>query len=839
MRKLFLLLFLLSAFRLSAQEEWYLDKPIADFAFTGLDTVSENELRPIVRPYIGEAFSLDLFWEIQEKMYALDYFESIESNALPGDEQKQSVIIEFRVVEKPTVSEIVLRGNRRIGRGEILDKILIKDGDMISRASVNIDADAVVDLYLEKGYLDARATGSIEPAEENTVKVIFEIIEGFQTTIREINFSGNDFASDSTLRRVMETKTQAIFSSGIFQESKFEEDIGRIQDYYGENGFIDARVEKVDRKIEKDEKEGRNYLILTIFIDEGKQYTYGGMGFEGNYIFSDKILGDLVRQEPGKILNKARLEADFQRVADHYYENGYIFNVINREEKRDENKKEITYTIKIIENDRAHIENIIIKGNEKTKDFVILREMPFEEGDIFSKKKVIQGLRNLYNLQYFGAIAPETPEGSAPGLMDLVINVEEGSTATINFGIMFSGGDYPVSGMLKWAENNFLGRGLTFGADLEISPLRQMVSVRFEEPWMFGERWMGGINLSLEHAIVPNVYSDMRWPYFTGDEDNAVPDPYTGRYVDPDTGDPSTPAAGGITDFEYDLRHGENLAELYAMDYELWKISAGLSTGYRFWTPAGWLGVRSGINTALEFVTYDPEVDRPFDKELRENLGLWSVVNKLGITLFWDNRDYFLNPTNGFYVAQGFTFAGGFLFGMRDYIRTDSTLEGFLTLLDLPVTDNWSFKMVLAAHSSISFILPQFGGIERTVPTDLLYIDGMNVARGWPLQKEKRALWDNRIELRIPLAEQILWWAFFLDGAAAWNEISNMELMTIDDFYFSLGGGIRFTIPQFPIRLYFAKRFQFRDGVPYWVEGDLPIFGVTLNFVISLGGDTF
>ena len=95
------LILILCALPLSAQEDWYIDKPIADFNFVGLDTVTENELLPLVRPYIGTEFSLEIFWEIQESLYALDYFESIEANAEPGDDALESVIVVFTVKEKP------------------------------------------------------------------------------------------------------------------------------------------------------------------------------------------------------------------------------------------------------------------------------------------------------------------------------------------------------------------------------------------------------------------------------------------------------------------------------------------------------------------------------------------------------------------------------------------------------------------------------------------------------------------------------------------------------------------------------------------------------------------
>jgi outer membrane protein insertion porin family len=439
--------------------------------------------------------------------------------------------------------------------------------------------------------------------------------------------------------------------------------------------------------------------------------------------------------------------------------------------------------------------------------------------------------------------------GSAEGLMDLVVNVEEGSTANINFGVMFAGGDYPVSGMLRWEEINFMGKGQTLSVNAELSTQRQLIALSFEEPWLLDQRWLGGVSLSFEHAVVPNVLQDTAiGGLFYGDEDNAVPDPFFGYLVDPDTGLPSTDD-DAITDYEYFLRSGGSIPDQYLMEYVLWKFALGFNTGYRFRTPVGWLGIRSGISTALEQVTYDSVMFRPFDPDLREGEGKWKNVNTLGIELYWDNRDFFLNPSKGFYISQGVTFAVGFPLGSREYIRTDSIVEGFLTLVDIPAFENWNFKLVAAAHTSWSFILPQPWRSEPlTIVNDELYIDGWTVARGWPLERELKAVWDNRFEIRMPIAEQLLWGVLFFDAALGTKEISDLRDLArddpqwlFDDFYFSVGGGIRFTIPQFPIRLYFAKRFQFdkTTGKLEWLDGDLPFFGTTVEFVISLAGETF
>ncbi len=859
------LMFIFLLFGVYAQSEWYLNKPIKDFKFKGLETVAESELRPIVRPYIGKKFTLDLFWEIQEKLYALDYFDSIESNALPGDADKKSVIVEFIVKEHPTVSSIEIEGAHRIGTTEILDKIVLKRGDMITDAKLKSDREVVRTLYLEKGFTDVKVdTSVVKNKNANTAKVIFKIVEGEQTTIKEIKFVGNHYASASTLRGIMKTKAQSLFNSGVYQENKLKTDIKAIEDYYANHGYIDAKVEKVDKRIVENKKEGRRYMYLTLYIKEGEQYRYGGMKFEGNKIFSTKKLESLVRQKPGAILSKKRLNADFQRISDLYYENGYIFNTIKLEEKRNEKTKTITYTVKIVERERAHIESITFKGNKKTKDFVLYRELPFEVGDIFNKKKIIEGLRNLYNLQYFSSVSPDTTQGSAEGLMDIVINLEETSTADINMGITFSGADFPVSGVVRWSERNFRGMGETIGASLEASPVKQSLSFNFVEPWMFGVRWMGGINFALTHAEMSGIPQDILPPVFSVADYNAgiaVPDPYDGHYVFTkqtvyngttyNAGDPfpGIPTAEEIsqyslkTDYQYAVQTGEKIPSQYEMSYNSYDISLGLNTGYKFHSFLGWLGTGLGLSTRFRTLSYDSDKYRPYDPKIRSNLDRWSVINKLTMDFYWDRRDFILNPTTGFFLDQKFTYTGGILGGDRQYIKTTSRVDGFLTFFSLPVFEEWNFKLVGAAHSAISFIVPQLDGRLITDFTDLLYIDGMNVARGWstgttPLSYG-RVLWDNRVELRVPIAERILWGVLFCDGAGLWATPEDFTHMSIEDMLFSFGAGIRFTIPQFPIRLYLAKGFQIKNNGIVWKDGGLNLGGLTLDFVISLGGDNF
>ena len=826
---LFAVVGLLAVTPLCAQDQaadWYLDKPIVDVRFVGLRHVAEADLRAIFQPYLEQPFTLDLFWELQGKLYATDLFASLESNAVAPDGDRSAVIIEFVAQERPLVGAIAVTGNRNVRRSDILEAMSLAPGDVFDPITLDADRAAVLALYVEEGYPDAAVNMTATPDEEaGEVDLTVEVTEGYTVSVERIEFEGNEFASDSTLRGRMLTKQRSLFESGTFRESALQEDRAIIAAYYASNGYVDAKVERIERELRLEEDQGRRSLVLTVYVDEGEQYTYGGMFFEGNQVFSTEELTRLVRHRADQVVNRDVVEADFIRVQDHYFDNGYIFNLIELREERDEPARRIVFRVMIQETDRAHIENIILSGNDKTRDHVVLRELPFEVGDVFNKTQIVQGLRNLYNTQYFSSVTPETPPGSAAGLMDVVITVEEQSTADINFGLTISGSDFPLAATVRWNERNLGGGGQTVGVALELSSIRQSLTFEFVEPWLLGERWSGGVDLGIGRAVVRNVLQDILPPIFS-DPTNAAPDPYPSKQ-EWDEGDRA-------------------VADQYIMEYEEWDISLGLTSGYRIPTLWGFVRFSGGLASSLRFLTYDTAIYRPFDKAIRDERENWVLVNRLDAGVAWDTRDFFLNPSEGFLLSQGASFTGGLLHGARHFIRLTSRADGFLTLIEEPVFINWDLQVVLAAHSGFSVILPQFwlpveddDGLVLDSATDLLLIDGVRVARGWDPIRGGRARWDNSVELRVPIDPRILWVVTYLDAAVLWPELEDIAETGAEDFRFSLGLGFRFSIPQFPLRLYFANTFRIVDDaqVP---EDKLEIFRLDeWRFVISLGGDVF
>jgi outer membrane protein insertion porin family len=814
-----------------AQEpgEWYQGKPIRRIVFDGLKHISAAELEGVTESYIGRAFTDDLFWEIQGQLYALEYFELISPSAVPADGSGNEVILRFTVTERPIVSRIIFSGNAHLRRNELLNVVSLKVNEVVNQVKLRVDELAIINKYLEKGFPDIAVRSETQPGKDaSSMTVTFFIEEGEKIAIEQIVFEGNSIFSNRTLRGQLSLKAKNIVNDGAFQEAKLIVDQNAITQYYHDRGYIDAAVTDVIRDVQKDEK-GNNNMSITFRIVEGRIYNFSGVEFEGNKIFTTEQLSALVYSKVGDVVNAQKVEADLQRVADRYYEDGYIFNTINRDERRDPEKGTITYRITIVERGRAHIENILVKGNKKTKTEVILREIPLEPGDVFSKTKVMDGLRNLYNLQFFSAVAPDTPPGSEDSLMDLVFIVEEQPTTDIQFGLNFSGTSdpeqWPVSLVVKWNDRNFLGYGNMFGAEGTFSAYTQSGSLEYTQRRIFGLPLSGSFDFTAQHTTRHAAMNNMA-PYFNGDEDAAYPD--------------------GFSSYDEYYNAAKIPPDAFLMSYDQWKLSVGASTGYRFSTLLGNLLVSGGVRSGIIRNNYDEHLYRPFDPTIRERNNLWTPANSIWTAISLDQRDLSYDPSKGYYGIQRVGYYGILPIEQEHYIRTDTKAEFFLTLINKPVTDKWSFKAVFGVHSGLSLIFPQpFQDKPQIEVANQLSVDGMFTGRGWTSEYYNKglALWENWAEIRIPLVPGILAWDFFFDAAAAKpTPQSFFSDLAMEDMRFSFGGGLRFSIPQFPLRLSFAKRFKVVDGVVEWQKGailsnDNPASGV--DVVVSFALSTY
>ncbi|MCL2719984.1 MAG: outer membrane protein assembly factor BamA [Treponema sp.] len=799
--RVFVFLFLITSILCFSQDfqddEWYQGKPIRDIIFTGLRNVTQAELEPLMNQYKGRNFNDDIFWEIQGRLYALEFFDRIEPSTVRANAAGSEVIIRFNVVERPSIDRIIFSGNSGLTRRELNDVIISRINGILNQSRVRLDIEAITNKYIEKGYPNVSVTATESQSGESSVTLIFTIVEREQISISRIEFQGNSRFSNNTLRGQLSLKQRGIINDGAFQESKLLADRESITKYYHDRGFIDARVVDVTRTFETDSK--RTNMILTFMISEGTEFKFGGVSFEGNIIFSTDQLSRLVSSRVGDIVNMTRLEMDLQRVADLYFENGYIYNSFIRTPDRNNQTNVLSFQITIIERSRAYIENIIITGNSKTKDEVILREIPMEPGDVFSRTKILDAMRNLYNLQFFSVVIPDSLQGSAENLMDLVFTFEEQPTTDVQFGFSFTGNtdpeSFPISGLLKWNDRNLAGSGNQLGIDINSSIIdTTAISVNYLHRWVFGLPLSLGVDFTTSFSKRFATMNNSA-PWFNGDERYAFPD--------------------GFSSYQEYIENRKIPTRDYLMMYEQIYLSLGLTSGYRWSTSNGIFGLNGGMRFGITRNSYDDELYRPFDPVLRERNNQWTPKNSVWAAVSLDDRDIFYDPSTGYYLYNRNSFMGVLPSEREHYIRSDTKAQYYLTLFDKPVTENWNFKSVLAFHVGLSAIIGQPGRSLKIEDANKLAVDGMFIGRGWNSEFANKGLLllDTWVEMRFPLIKGILAFDLFFEGAGVDTEEGDyFSTFSIENMRFGFGGGFRFAIPQFPIRISVVKRFKVIDG---------------------------
>ena len=233
---------------------------------------------------------------------------------------------------------------------------------------------------------------------------------------------------------------------------------------------------------------------------------------------------------------------------------------------------------------------------------------------------------------------------------------------------------------------------------------------------------------------------------------------------------------------------------------------------------------------------YDASIYTPVDSLIADNLKHWGMQNSIWVALSIDDRDLNYDPSQGWFAKQQFSWTG-LIPGLEKQFFFSSETKGelYVTLLDLPVFETWNLKFTLAGLTSLSFIEPTPN--SKLSDSNKLYIDGMFTGRGWSsLYNTHRglALWNNSIELRMPIAPAIFSLDFFFDAAVIKDSPQSFFTnLNMSDVYFSFGPGFRFSLPQFPLRMMLANTFQILDGKVAWQNGRGPEWQFVLSFNIT------
>ena len=864
-----------------SQADRYLGKKITLIDFKGNEHVSSPELFSSIEMRPGDKLTNFNLNQALKDIYKNKYIAEVRMEAR---NYKGGVAVTIHIKERPVITKVTMKGVDEINEAELLGVIPLKANTIFNEQSL-VQAIRLMRIqYTVKGFYNVSIRYNIirDPKKKNGVNVVFVIDEGEEIKVGKINVIGNKEIDSEDLRKIMKLEEDGFFTEGNYDEKKFKEDQQGIVLYMKTLGYLDAELLDLKKEIRwknKTEKIDR-VLVITYKVKEGKKYYFNGYHLEWDKaglntetnkpLVSEKKLRNLFEFgefDVGSPLDYGKYMRDRGTISFQYSEKGYIFNrviperttisltpeEINKLEKsptqKEFKKKGLDYynikalrkvyekspekrgksfvhvKLLIAEGQRGYIENIIIKGNEKTKDKVIRREILVKPGELFNAQLVQRSREKIYNLGFFSAVNLDTRPGSSEGKLNLIIDVEEQLTGQLSLG----GGYGSLTGFsifTELSEANVKGSGQTIRGKFQFGLQEVGLDLSWTEPWMFDTPW----SLTLR-----GFYNQSR------------------RFA------PSLELAGG----------------------------SGFESYYYFeqFGPEVQVGHKLGIDW-VHYHRISPifsQVKNPStlvidEIYLLENRGM-QVSNTLTNGIVYDSRDNKFNATTGFFWHAKAAVTGGVLGGQDHYNRYSSLLEfywwpfdyTFFNLIRKGILRRW--RAVFQHRMSITYTQqtgPVYGSQDvyenpYVENFDKLYIGGYESLRGWLLYDSLLPqAWNNggshRIlystELRLPLEPSTAWLVLFFDAGALFNELSQYyidsstpnsykeELQATEwkssnvfsgSYYrYSWGIGLRVHLAVMPIRLFMGQRLLWDDSsnsfkAPPQKEGFQFVFGIGDN----------
>lgn len=392
------------------------------------------------------------------------------------------------------VSSVLFEGNRGFSDAELLAMVDVAERGTVSQAGLAADAESIRLAYVSKGYTNVSVSVRQEVTESGRIRVTFVIDEKERAGIAAINFTGNNSINAGTLKGVIRTRETHLlswlFRDDAYTEDKLALDRELIRIYYANRGFPDAVVTSAVAEYDP----GRNGYFINFTISEGERYEFGAIGVETSIpgLNTDALTG-AIRTREGSRYSLADLEKTQSDMAFEATSQGFAFADVRPRLVRDTATNTFRVTYLVDEGPRVYVERINITGNNKTRDFVIRRELGFAEGDPFNRSLVQRGKTAVEGLGFFDRVDVGMEAGSAPDKVVINVAVVEGSTGDYGATAGYSSQD-GILGEVSITERNFLGRGQYVRAALGASGNGTSFDFSFTEPRFMGLKVSSGFD---------------------------------------------------------------------------------------------------------------------------------------------------------------------------------------------------------------------------------------------------------------------------------------------------------------------------------------------------------
>jgi len=753
--------------------------------------ITKGDILSYLHQRSGQAFAPETLTQDVRELWNSGFFDDIEVDLERTD---SGVTLRFLVRERPNVAAVEFEGNQEIDNDDLSEALEVKADTVLSQPAVRRAVQKIRDMYAEKGFFLAEVTSEIIPQKNNEVTVRFKIEEHGQVSVRRITFIGNEHISDEELREVMFTGQSGFFafgSGGPFRQDAFERDIAVISALYYDRGFLSVTINTPRIMLTPD----RNGIEVSITIDEGPRYRIrqlrvyerGPDGNEVEPIGGRRNLRMMVRTKSGDYFNRAELLEDLQAIRTLYRDHGYAKVEASPQTRLDPERREVDIEVPVVRGPLVYFERIEVRGNSKTRDKVVRRELEVAEGDLFNETKLEESRKRITALGFFERVDISQEDGSAPDKMVVYIEVSERPTGTFQVGAGFSSIENFIA-TAQVQQANLFGNGQSLSLQAQISGLRQLINLRFFEPYFLDSKF----NASVDLYDQLRIFNDF-----------------------------SQSSTGGALTFGYPLVEPELTASL-TYTAELDEVSTE--------TQSTFLGTSSAVSV--------------FTRLPLANLFNDGLTSSLRPALTYDTRDNRLFPTSGLYLRGSTEFASELLGSETEFLR-----HRFVGLIYYPLGAGFVIKLNSEAGHVTS---PSSEGVPifaRFFLGGILDVRGFRFRSIGPrvnlttaLDPNSRPITDfasiggnlmyfQNLELEFPIIEKVgIRGVLFTDAGNAWNLEGNycknggaaipFEAISpcfdgIEDLALlrtSWGFGIRWFSPLGPLR--FEWGFPFKP-LPY------------------------
>src|SRR5713101_4308816 len=392
------------------------------------------------------------------------------------------------VVENPVINRIAFEGNKTVKDEQLAAEVQSKARGTFSRAVVQNDVQRIIEIYQHNGRYDVRVEPKVIDLPNGRVDLVFEVNEGVKTGVESIVFVGNKAYSDYRLRDVIKTGVtnwlSFLKSNDVYDADRIEVDRDLLRRFYLRNGFADVRIVSAVGEYEPAKKG----FIITFTIDEGVQYHFGAVNIQSAVpTVPPESLRYKLRVESGRVYNADAIEKSVEESTIEVARRGYPFAAVRPRGERNVANRTVDVTFVVEEGPRTYIERINIRGNTRTRDYVIRREFDIVEGDPYNRALVDRAERRIKNLGYFKMVKITNEPGSAPDRIVINCDVEEQSTGEFSFAGGYSTSD-GVIGEISLGERNLMGTGDLAKISLQYGQRARGVDLSFVEPYLFGQR---------------------------------------------------------------------------------------------------------------------------------------------------------------------------------------------------------------------------------------------------------------------------------------------------------------------------------------------------------------